>query len=410
MKKNIVILGTLDTKGGEVAFIKEILEARGHDALVIDVGPLGPPSVKPHLSNEEVARLAGWSLRDLVETGQRDRIMMTMGQGAATALMDLNREGRLDGVIGLGGNQGSAIASMAMRILPFGVPKFLVSTVASGNIRPYIGQKDIVVMFSVGDLLGGPNPVTRSILTNAVAALVGMVEFGERVALKAGERVIGVSAMGNTQAGVEIAMQLLSQRGFQVIPFHASGAGGTAMEELIESGLIKGVLDFTPHELTEEVVGAGAYVPVRPGRLTAAGKSGIPQVVSTGALEYLCFGPRESIPPKFRNRKIYMHNPYNANVRASRKEMAEVGRVMAERLNEATGPVAILVPLKGWSIYGREGGPLYDPQGNQILVHALKQHLKKHVRLEEIDAHINDYSFANACVHVLWESMEGIER
>lgn len=362
MKKNIAVLGTLDTKGDEVAFMKGIIESRGHHPLIIDIGPLGPPSIKPDISNEDVAKMAGWKLKDLVQTGRRDRIMETMGQGAATALMNLFKDGELDGVIGLGGNQGSAIASMAMRVLPLGIPKFLVSTVASGNIRPYIGHKDIGVMFSVGDLLGGPNPVTRSILANAVAALIGMVEHGERVDLKPVERVIGVSAMGNTQAGVEIATQLLRERGFQVIAFHASGAGGTAMEELIEAGLIKGVLDFTPHELTEEVIGAGAYVPVRPGRLTAAGRWGIPQVVSTGALEYLCFGPRESVPPRFRRRKIYMHNPYNANVRASRREMAEVGRVMAERLNEAKGPAAVLVPLKGWSVYGKKGGPLHDPQ------------------------------------------------
>ena len=185
---------------------------------------------------------------------------------------------------------------MAMRVLPFGFPKYLVSTVASGNIRPYVGDRDIGVVFSVGDFLGGTNPVTGPILANAVAAVVGMAEHGTRIAVEPGERTIAVTALGNTEPAASRAVKTLKERGFQAVAFHASGAGGSAMEDLIEEGLIQGVFDLTPHELTEEVVGAGAYQPVNPGRLTAAGRKGIPQVVSTGGLEYLCFGPRESIP------------------------------------------------------------------------------------------------------------------
>ncbi len=408
MKREIAILGTLDTKGEEVAYMKGLVEARGHSAILIDVGPLGPPMVKPDIANEEVARLAGCELSYFLQTGERDRIMEAMGEGAGRLLLNLLREGRLDGVMGLGGNQGSAIASMAMKVLPLGFPKFLVSTVASGNIRPYVGHKDIGVMFSVSDLLGGPNPVTRSILANALSALLGMVEHGERISPERGERTIAITALGNTQPAVSRAMELLREKEFHIIAFHASGAGGSAMEELIETGVINGVLDLTPHELTEEVVGAGAYIPVRPGRLRAAGRLSIPQVVSTGAMEYLCFGPRESIPLRLRRRKTYMHNPYNANVKVSRREMAEVGKVMAERLNEARGPTAVLVPLRGWSVYGGEGGPLHDHRGNRILIEALKGRLKTDVRYEEIDVHINDHHFADACVSVLLEFMEGV--
>jgi uncharacterized protein (UPF0261 family) len=297
---------------------------------------------------------------------------------------------------------------MAMRALPFGFPKYLVSTVASGNIRPYVGHKDIGVVFSVGDFLGGPNPITRSVLGNAVSAVAGMVEHGTegaRVKIEPGERTIAVTALGNTEPAVSLAVKQLHEKGFQVIPFHASGAGGSAMEELVEQGIIHGVLDLTPHELTEEVVGAGAYVPVKPGRLRAAGAKGIPQVVSTGGMEYLCFGPKESVPLRLRKRKIYMHNPLNANVRVSRKEMAQVGKTMAERLNEARGMTAVLIPLQGWSIYGAKGGPLYDEVGYTIFLKALKKHLGSHIKLEEVNAHINDPLFVDRCVTKLVEFM-----
>ena len=401
MKKNIAIIATLDTKGEEVAYIKGLLDAQGDVAILIDVAPLGPPTVQPDYSNKEVARRGGHSLETLLKGEQRDEIMAAMGEGAANLLSGLLKAGKVDGVLGLGGNQGSAMAAMAMKALPIGFPKFLVSTVASGDIRPYVGNKDIAVMFSVSDLVGGPNPVARSILKNATSALLGMVNGGEAVALTKGERTVAISAFGNTQPAVDRAMALLREKGFEVIAFHASGAGGSAMEELIEEGIINYLLDLTPHELSEEIVGVGAYVPVRPGRMTAAGRKGIPQVVSTGAMEYLAFGPMESIPSRFRRRKIYMHNPYNANVRVSRKEMAVIGKVMAERLNDAKGPTMVLIPMRGWSIHGREGHPLHDPHGDKILLNNLKRNLKKDIGFEEIDAHINDPRFAERCVEAL---------
>jgi uncharacterized protein (UPF0261 family) len=404
-KGTIAILGTLDTKGQEVAYMKNLLEAQGHSTVIIDVGLLSPPGIPPDISNEEIAQRAGWELSNLIQTGERDKIMGEMGKGAMKLLLHLYQEGKIDGVISLGGNQGSAISSTAMRALPFGFPKYLVSTVASGNIRPYIGHKDIGVVFSVGDFLGGPNPVTRSVLANAVSAVMGMVEHGMRGKLEPGERTVAVTALGNTEPAVSLAVKKLQEKGFQVIPFHASGAGGSAMEELIEHGIILGVLDLTPHELTEEVVGAGAYIPVTPGRLRAAGAKGIPQVVSTGGMEYLCFGPKESIPLRLRKRKIYMHNPLNANVRVSRNEMSQVGKTMAERLNEARGMTAVLIPLRGWSIYGAKGGPLYDEVGYKIFLKALKNHLRAHIRLEEVDAHINDSRFVERCVKQLVEFM-----
>jgi len=399
--RKIVILGTLDTKRDEVGFVKELIQGRGHKATVVDVGPLGPPLDDPDVSNERIARLAGWDLRNLLQTPQRDQIMEAMGKGAGRCLLDRYKQDELDGVIGVGGNQGTAIASMAMRVLPIGFPKLIVSTVASGNIRPYIGNKDIAIIFSIADLIGGPNPVSRSILSNAVGALLGMVEYGQRISLREGERTIAISSLGNTEPAVSYAVRLLKEKGFHAISFHASGAGGSAMEELMEAGVIAGLLDLTPHELSEEVVGAGAYVPVRPGRLSVAGRLGIPQVVSLGSLEYLCFGSRESIPLGMRRRKIYMHNPYNANVALSRKEMAKVGRIMAERLNKSTGLTAVFIPVKGWSVYGAEGGPLHDPEGYKAFLRAFQKHLHSRISIKEMDAHINDGFFVDACVEQL---------
>lgn len=405
-KRTIVILATLDTKGEEAAYLRTRLEALNCSAAIIDIGPLGPPGVQPDIDNGEVARRGGWKLATLLKTGERDRIMEIMGKGARTLLSLLLDEGRIDGVIGLGGNQGSAVSSMAMQGLPFGFPKYLVSTVASGNIRPYVGNKDIGVVFSVGDFLGGANPVISSILANAAAAVVGMAEHGQGLATAPGKMTLAVTALGNTEPAASRAVKSMRAAGFEVVAFHASGAGGSAMEELVADGLIHGVLDLTPHELTEEVMGAGIYRPVRPGRMTAAGIKGIPQVVSTGGMEYLCFGPRESIPLKLRTRKIYMHNPVNANVKISRSEMAEVGRVMAERLNIAVGPTAVLIPLKGWSVYGAPGGVLHDAPGNRIFIEALKNGLRPDIEFRVIDAHINDDLFVDACVDRLIAFMQ----
>ncbi|MEW6333324.1 MAG: Tm-1-like ATP-binding domain-containing protein [Thermodesulfobacteriota bacterium] len=405
-KKNIAILATLDTKGAEVAAIKELLDALGCDATVIDVGPLGPPALRPDITSAEVARRGGWELSALIRTGKRDRIMEVMGRGAGGLLSRLCSDNGIHGVLGLGGNQGTAISAMAMRVLPFGFPKSIVSTIASGNIRPYVGDRDIGMVFSVGDFLGGANPVTGPILANAVAAVVGMARHGRRVTPEKGRKTVAVTALGNTEPGAARAVGLLKAKGFAAVAFHASGAGGSAMEDLIAEGLIHGVLDLTPHELAEEVLGAGAYQPVNPGRLTAAGEKGIPQVVSTGGLEYLCFGPRESIPPRLRRRRIHMHNPYNANVKVTRGEMARIGGEMAARLSAAAGPVAVLVPLRGWSVYGAPGGVLHDAAGNRILIKALKREIRADIPVREIDAHINDGPFVDACVDQLMTYME----
>jgi uncharacterized protein (UPF0261 family) len=361
------------------------------------------------VSNRDLAAAGDGNLDVMADRDfPRDRCMEIMARGAGKILQRLFTEGKLEGVIGIGGNQSSSIAAAAMRELPIGFPKYLVSTVASGNIRPYIGYTDIVVVFSVSDLVGGPNPVSRSVLTNAASAIIGMAEFGEGVKNFLPEKTIALTALGNTETSAHRIFNALTARGYEVITFHASGAGGSAMEDLIEKGVFGGVIDLTPHELVEEVAGVGSYVPIKPDRLSAAGKRGIPQVVSMGGLEYYCAGSWDSLLPDHRKtRKIYMHNPLNANVKLSREEMEKTGALMALRLNQSKGPVCILIPLRGWSVYGSPGGPFYDPEGNEIFLKSLYAKLNTTiVSVQEIDAHINDDAFSSACIKALLEMMK----
>lgn len=400
MAKSIAILATLDTKGAEAAFLKEMFAQRGLSPLLLDLGLREEPAVPPDISREAVAEAAEATVGGLLASS-REEAMARMGTGAGILLRQRYEQGRLHGVIGLGGNQGTAMACLAMQALPLGLPKVMVSTVASGNIRPYIGAKDIAMVFAVADLFGGPNPISRSVLTQAAGALSGMVLWGEELGVSSKPLLVAITALGNTHPAVARCHELLAARGWCGVAFHASGACGTAMEELIAARKIDAVLDITPHELVGEILGYDIYTPVRPGRLTAAGRRGIPQVVSTGGLEYYCFGPKETMPPEVQDRVIYMHNPANANVMLTTAEMSRLGRAMAERLNESTGPVSLMLPLKGWSEYGREDGPLWNPKGRAAFAASLKASLRPNVELVELDLHINDPPFAETCVERL---------
>jgi uncharacterized protein (UPF0261 family) len=408
MKRRIGIICTLDTKGPEAAFMADLVVKRGHETVIIDVGMRGAAAPRADFTNRDVAAAAGTSPEELL-SASRGKCMEEIAKGAGRIVTGLYNDGKLDAIAGIGGNQGSSIASAAMRALPIGFPKYLISTVASGNIRPYIGYSDIIVTFSVSDLVGGINPVSRSVLTNGVSALIGMAEHGEKVRNSAPEKTIALSALGNTEHTASRIFNILRGRGYKVIVFHASGAGGSAMEDLIEKGVFGGVVDLTPHEIAEEVAGVGAYIPIRPGRLSVAGKNGIPQVISMGGLEYYCGGSMDSLPREHREtRKIYMHNPLNANVKLSHEEMEKTGALMAERINTARGPVNILVPMKGWSGYGSAGGPFHDPEANRLLLKNLYASLEKgKANVQEIDASINDEVFADACAEAVIGLMSG---
>lgn len=403
--RQFAVLATLDTKGSEAAFVAGLIRARGYRAIVVDVGVVEPPSTNPDVDREQVMEAAGMvpsHLRSL----RRDQVMEAMGRGAGEILRQMHERGELDGVLALGGNQGTAIAGIALDTLPIGVPKVVVSTVASGNVRPYIRHRDIAMIFSVADILGGPNTITRTILSNAAGAVVGMAEMGIPMSHDSSRKVVAVTALGNTNPLVTRAGRLLEDLGYEVVTFHASGACGSAMEELIDDGLIDGVLDLTTHELVGEVLGDDIYTPTRPGRLESAGRRGIPQVVAPGGIEYFCFGPLETVPPKYLGRAIHHHNPYNMNVRATREELEKLGRAVAEKLNRARGPVSFILPLRGWSIVGGPGGPLYDPEANLSFVAALKAHLSPKIRLVEMDAVINDPEVADRAVELLHEELK----
>ena len=397
----IALISTLDTKGREVAYLKSFLKELGRSVVVIDVGLGEPDGVTPEISRFEVAEAVGADLGKLAGR-KREEVMATMGSGAGEVLRRIWAQAELSGVLGLGGNQGTAVVCAAMRELPLGVPKLVLSTVASGDMRPYIGSSDIAVLFSVADLLGGPNPVTEAGLRNAAAAIAGMAALSP-LAGSSEKPLVAVTSLGNTHPAVVRSAEILRGAGLQVAAFHASGACGSAMEKLIRAGRVTAVLELTPHELTEEVLEAGVYQPVEGGRLLAAGEMGIPQVVAPGSLEYVCFGTRESIPAAWRRRRIYMHNRANANVRTSREDMAKVGRVLAERLNRAKGPVAMVLPMKGWSIYGAPGGPLHDAAADAAFVQSLTRGLRKDIPFHKLPLHINDPAFAEHCCRLLME-------
>ena len=396
----VALLSTLDTKGQEIAFLRSCLSERGRSALVVDVGLFEPQGVDPDVSRHEVARAAGLDVPALLQR-PRDEVMAAMGRGAGEILHRLNAQGRLQGVLGLGGNQGTSIVCGAMRRLPLGLPKLMVSTVASGNMRPYIGASDIAMLFSVADLLGGPNPIIESVLRNAAEAMIGMTTGRAVSSSSKAPPLVPVTSLGNTHPAVTRSMELLRGAGFEAAAFHASGACGSAMERLIREGRVDAVLELTPHELTEEVVGEGWYQPVEPGRLHAAAEMGIPQVVAPGGMEYLAFGPPESIPTRFRRRPAVFHNPLNANVRTSRGEMAAVGRALGERLNRAKGPAAVVLPMKGWSIYGAPGGPLHDAAADAAFERSLTRTLRGDIPVHRLPLHINDPAFADRCCELL---------
>jgi uncharacterized protein (UPF0261 family) len=399
-QRMIAIVATLNTKEPEAAFLADQLAARGCDPHLIDVGITGARAGLPR--NHAVAE--GGS-----EAGQR--------------LGELYRERGLAGVIGIGGNQGTAAAAIAMRELPIGVPKILVSTIASGNMRPYIGASDIVMMPAVGDLLGGPNRLTRGVLARAAAMMAAMIEIpaGLETAAAAtpgarasGEAPTGAAAsarrmpavalttLGNVEPAARGVIEGLAAAGVEVIPFHASGAGGTAMELLAEAGLFAGVVDLATHELLGEIAGGDIYAPVRPGRLTAAGRLGLPQVVLPGGLDYFVFGPPDSVPAAYRGRALHQHNPYNTNIRAQADELQAAGELMARRLRDARGPVVFIDPVRGWSQIGRRGGPLWDDGSNEAFRRALRAGLGgSAVRCIEIDAEINDPAVAGEIVTLM---------
>ncbi len=396
----IAVLGTLDTKGLEHGYVAELIRRRGHQTLIIDTGTGSAPQIAADISREEVAAAGNVDLAALVARQDRGEAVTAMAGAAGVLLSQLVAEGRIQGVISLGGGGGTAIGSAAMRALPIGFPKVMVSTLAAGNVAPYVGTKDIVMFPSIVDV-SGINRISRVLLARAAGAICGMVEAVP--ATGQDKPLIAASMFGNTTACVNAAKQILEDAGYEVLVFHSTGTGGRIMESLIESGMISGVLDVTTTEWADELV--GGILGAGPMRLEAAGKGAVPAIVTPGCLDMVNLGERASVPAKFADRLFYQHNPQVTLMRTTPEECAELGRILAEKVNAYQGPVTVLLPTRAISIISARGQPFHDAAADAALFTAIREHLQPGIPLVEMDCEINDPAFAQACAEALLKMM-----
>jgi uncharacterized protein (UPF0261 family) len=390
----VVLVGTLDTKGAENEFVRDRLRAAGVDVLVVDTGVLEPPGFPPDITRQEVAAAAGADFDALVAARDRGAAITAMASGAEVVVRRLHEEGRLDGALALGGTGGTSIATRAFRALPLGVPKLVVSTAAAGNTADYIRETDLILMPSVTDI-AGLNRISTRILANAAAAVAGMVLAAPLPAAAAGRPMVAASMFGVTTPCITRARARLETLGYEVLVFHMTGTGGRTLEALAAQGLLAGVLDATTTELADEL--KGGIFSAGPDRLTAAGKAGIPQVVSVGALDMVNFGPMDTVPAEFKDRNLYVHNPITTLMRTTAEENTELGTRLARRLNTTTGPTSLFLPLRGISAIDVDGAPFRDEAADRALFGAIQGELDtEKVELVEMDMDVNDDRFADA--------------
>lgn len=393
----IAVLGCLDTKGDEFAYLCEAIRRRGHTPLVIDTGVIGSPSFEPDISAERVAKAEEARLEELRSNANRSESLYIMSRGAAKVVAELYAREEISGIIGMGGSGGTSIFVAAVQSLPIGFPKVLITTMAAGDTRSIVGNKDLLLVPSVVDI-SGLNRITRRVLTNAANAICGMVE-AEPVSPAEDKPLIAASMLGNTTPAVETARDIFEAEGYEVLAFHAVGSGGQIMESLIEDGWFAGVFDLTTTELAAECL--GSLMHAGPSRLRTAGRLGIPQVVAPGCLDFVIFRQESTIPSKYLSRKFYRWNTETTLMRITPEEAIALGRLLAERVNQARGPVAVLLPLRGLSMLGIEGQPFWCPEADEALFHAIRKYLRPHIPLIEMDVDINHPSFARRAAEVL---------
>jgi uncharacterized protein (UPF0261 family) len=404
----VVLLGTLDTKGAEIAFVRDRIAELGCEVVVVDAGVMGQSSWPVDVDADAVAAAGGGDRGRLAAAGDRSAAMAVMRAGATAIVAGLHSGGRLDGILALGGSGGASLAAAAMQALPIGVPKLIVSTMASGDTRPYVGESDIAMLYPVVDI-AGLNRLSRQVLGNAAAAIAGMAGEAHRRRARAAvgaegetERpLIGATMFGVTTPCVTAARATLESLGYEVLVFHATGSGGRAMESLVRGGFLRGVLDITTTELADELV--GGVLSAGPDRLTAAGELGVPQVVSLGALDMVNFGPRDSVPAAFRHRTLYEHNASVTLMRTSAAECRELGRILAAKLNSATGPTALFIPRGGLSMIDVAGGPFHDADADAALIDAVLADLSPTIEVVDSPLDINEPSFGPAMAERLHE-------
>lgn len=396
----IVVMGTLDTKGAELEFMKEQIQQRGHRALVVDVGVLGEPLFDAEVKRADVAAAGGAELATLVAENDRGRAVTAMSQGASEIALRLLERGEIDGIIGMGGGAGTSVGTAAMRALPLGIPKVMVSTLASSDVRGFVGVKDIMMVPAIVDI-SGLNRIARGVFTRAAAAIVAMVEA--QVPEGDDAPTIVASMFGNTTQCVEAARAIVEKQGYEVLIFHAVGVGGQTMESLVEAGHAMGVLDVTLTEWADELV--GGVLSAGPSRLEAAARTGTPAVIAPGCVDMVNFWGLDSVPEHLRNRKIYQHNANVTLLRTNVEENAEIGRIIAEKLNLSVGPVAVYLPLRGVSVLASPGNPFHWPEADAALFNSLKSNLRGDIAVHEIDTAINHLEFAAAMAHGLLEML-----
>jgi uncharacterized protein (UPF0261 family) len=400
--KIIVVLATLDTKGVEAQYIKEQIEKLGANALIVDVGVVGEPATRADVSRYEVAAAGETPLEELLEDPDREVAAPIMAAGATRIVTQLAEEGKVHGIVSMGGTQGTTLATKVMRALPYGFPKVMVSTMASGNVAPWVDIKDITMMFSVTDILG-LNPVMRTILANAAGAVVGMAQA--TIPMQSAERpLVGVTTVGITTLGAMKAIEVLEAAGYETIVFHAVGTGGRAMEQLMEEGVIGAVLDYSTIEVSNEMF--DALLAGGEKRLTTAGKLGLPQVLSCGAIEVLVFNEPETVPPPFDTRTLIRHSPQITDVRLNGEEMGRVGEEVARRLGHTTDEAVFIIPTAGYDSYAVAGEGFHDPAADQAFVEALKANLPPNIKVIERNTHIDDPAFATEAARLLIELIE----
>ncbi len=390
MSKTICIVGALDTKGEEFYFIKEAINKKGYETIVIDVGVLGKPRFDADIPREEVAKAGSRELDELIRKKDRGEAVTVMAKGIAKVVKNLYEDGKIDGIISMGGTAGTIVGTSAMSVLPIGVPKVMVSTVASGNTYGYVGVKDIVMFPSIVDI-SGINKISRQIFANAVGAVTGMVAV-EKEPMLSEKPLIAATMFGNTTPCVEKAKAILEEKGYEVLVFHATGTGGRTMESLIEDDFIVGVLDITTTEWADELV--GGVFSAGPNRLEAAARKGVPAIIVPGCLDMVNFWAPDTLPEKFKGRKFYQHNPNVTLMRTNVEEMERLGKILAEKINKSVGPVKLLIPLKGLSMIDSPDGPFWWPEADKKLFDSIKENIRKDIEVKELNLNINDPGFA----------------
>lgn len=410
VQKTIVLVSTLDTKGSEATFLKDLIQERGHRVILIDTNTGGEPSIPADISSKEIAEAGGGNIEEVRKMKDTSKISSIMIEGAIKKVKRLLEKGELDGIVSFGGASNTAIATAIMKVLPFGIPKVMLSSTAamSAYAGGYFGTKDIAMIHSVVDI-AGLNPLVEDLLRRAAGAICGMVEMKEipesLTRSSQEKKLIALTEFKFSEECCSHIRRLLGERGFEVIPFHAQGIGDRAMEELIKEGLFQGILDIVPAGVGEELLGGNRAA--GPNRLENAGQMGIPQIITPCGFDMLSCGPMERgdrgdplwVSKDIKNRKLFIPDVFRVQARTTSQELREIAREMAKRLNQSKGPVAILIPLKGWSSLDREGMPLYDPEADQAFLDELRIHLTQKISLVELDLHLNTLEFAEEAVN-----------